>query len=93
VRVAVTLLRSHGRAIPRAEWRSIEGELSMVRSDGSIRAILVAADGVARSMVPDLLSPQLIGIGNDGMRLRGFEEVGDAIVAQEWWCEVRWGGL
>jgi hypothetical protein len=77
---------------PEQRQSAVEGELSLIRSDGSTRAILVAADGVAKTLLPDLLGPQLIGIGADGMRLRGFEQVGDTMVAQEWWCELRWGG-
>jgi hypothetical protein len=99
MRFKVYLLRYRGR---RLAWRDVlngpkyVGDL--VSHDVTVNEerfnvlTLHDADPVARSPIPDLYQPVLLGFSPLAFRLRGFERVergtSEAGVVQEWHCEL-----
>lgn len=94
--IEVRLMRYQGRRLP---WKEIDhgkvfrGNLQTVcfpGSDRPVEAHLLAVNGVAKRLIPDLHEPAFLGVGAETFQLRGVErlalEDGVHAVIQEWHC-------
>ncbi len=79
--IEVRLMRYQGRRLP---WKEIDhgkvfrGNLQTVCSPGSDRPVeahLLAVNGVAKRLIPDLHEPAFLGVGTDTFQLRGVERL------------------
>jgi len=93
--VRVYLLRRQGRSFRDRDWEGVEGALrmhSIVRAGRLHRVARLCRRGVnsacEEELVPTLHQPELVGVDEGAIVLRGFEVCEGAGYVQEWRCEV-----
>jgi hypothetical protein len=93
--VRVYVLRRQGRAFRDRDWEGIDGALrmhSIVRAGRLHRVAQLCARGVhsarEEELLPTLHQPELVGVEDGAIVLRGFELCDGAGYVQEWRCEV-----
>jgi hypothetical protein len=94
--VLVFVLRRHGRSFHDRDREGLEGALrmhSIVRGGRLHRVAQLCRRDVNSSreeeLLPTLHQPQLLGLEEGAIVLRGFEVCDGAAFVQEWRCEVR----
>jgi hypothetical protein len=93
--VRVFLLRRQGRTFRDRDWEGVDGALrmhSIVRGGRLHRLVQLCRRGVnsahEEELLPALHQPELVGVDEGSIVLRGFEVCDGAGYVQEWRCEV-----
>lgn len=93
--VRVYLLRRQGRSFRDRDREGVEGALrmhSIVRGGRLHRVAQLCRRGVnsarEEELLPTLHQPELVGVADGAIVLRGFEVCDGAGYVQEWRCEV-----
>jgi len=89
MKVNVTRLCKRGVRVRRPDAEpAVVGTLGLHYLEARKVATLIDNPAMPKSLIPDLLYPELVDLGSGRLRLRGFEEVDGVLYGQDWLCEV-----